>query len=151
MNKKPVVDVLIIDDDPEFSKFVVGVAESVGLSVVSLKSSLDFKAEFEAHYPRVVVLDIAMPGVDGVQIAQWLGQQHTQQGWTGRVILVTGYGVDFIRLCSSIAALSGLDKVHGLSKPIEHGALALALLGDGDGKSGHEPSGGPRAARGSTC
>lgn len=130
MNKQTAVDVLVVDDDREFNKFVAGVAEGLGLSVASLQNSNEFKREFEALRPKVVVLDIAMPGIDGVQLSRWLGQQRQQHNREVRVILVTGYGVDFLRLCGSIAALSGLDNIQGLSKPIEHDAMAMALLGE---------------------
>lgn len=121
------VDVLIVDDDADFGKFAVGVADSVGLKGLALHSSLEFKSKYEAFHPAIVVMDIAMPGLDGVQLSQWLGQQCLQHDRRCRVILVSGYGVDFIRLCSSIAALSGLDDITGLSKPIEHGTLAAAF------------------------
>lgn len=129
MNKST-VDVLVVDDDPDFAKFVEGVAGSVGLTVATLHLSTEFKREFEARQPKIVVMDIAMPELDGVQLSQWLGQQQIQHGRGCRLILVTGYGVDFLRLCSSIAALSGMENIQCLSKPIEHDALAVALSGE---------------------
>jgi len=131
VDKNAILDVLVVDDDADFARFVKGVAESIGLRAEVLDTPSEFKTKFEALRPATVVLDIAMPGIDGVQLSQWMGQQFLQHGQQCRVILVSGYGVEFIRLCSSIAALSGLENIQGLSKPIEHGALAAALTGEG--------------------
>ena len=120
-----------VDGLDDFELYVKRGDECIGLRAEVMDTPSELKTTFEALRPATVVLDIAMPGIDGVKLSQWMGQQFLQHGQQCRVILVSGYGVEFIRLCSSIAALSGLENIQGLSKPIEHGALAAALTGEG--------------------
>ena len=60
---------LIVDDEPEFGKFVRKVAEEMEFEVRVTTRAPDFKEAYVAFDPTVIVLDVIMPGTDGIELA----------------------------------------------------------------------------------
>lgn len=68
MKKDP--QVLVVDDDPEQLRQIAGFLQSRGIAVLT---ELDGKAAIAAighHAPKVVVMDVNMPGMDGIEAAR---------------------------------------------------------------------------------
>ena len=65
---------LIMDDEPEFGAFASKVAEPLGFDVTVIQRSRDFKSTYESLRPDVIVLDIVMPEMDGIELIQWLAE-----------------------------------------------------------------------------
>ena len=62
--------ILVVDDDPVIIKFITANLKARGFSVVSATNGEDALRALEQHLPDLVILDIMMPGVDGVEIFQ---------------------------------------------------------------------------------
>src|SRR6478735_4934977 len=60
--------VLHVDDDPDFTRLVAHILERKGFEVVSLNDSRQVLGELIRHGHRVVLLDIDMPGIDGIDL-----------------------------------------------------------------------------------
>lgn len=58
-------DVLIIDDDPAFGTALRELLESMGLSADYLSDARSVVQTVRERRPRLVLLDVMMPGVDG--------------------------------------------------------------------------------------
>ena len=63
---------LIVDDEVDFGNLVRRVAEGLGFEVVVLSDSREFKETYNQLDPDKIVLDIVMPGIDGIEIVNWL-------------------------------------------------------------------------------
>ena len=80
--------VLIVDDEEEL---VITIAERLQIRGIQAETSTDGETALkmiEANPPQVVVLDVMMPGIGGIEILKRMNAQNLQIP----VILLTGYG-----------------------------------------------------------
>lgn len=80
--------VLLIDDDPHLRQALSQTLDLAGLKVSSLADARGLAARIEHDWPGVVVSDIRMPGIDGLQLLQQLQEQDAELP----VLLITGHG-----------------------------------------------------------
>lgn len=62
--------ILVVDDDPWVRKLVRGYLERAGFSVSTAATGQEALVEFEARPPDLVILDLALPEMDGLEVAQ---------------------------------------------------------------------------------
>jgi CheY-like chemotaxis protein len=68
-NKAPSeCDVLVIDDDPDTVELVLLFFQSKGITAKGLSSSKDYLAAIKESRPKVVLLDVMMPGFNGYNL-----------------------------------------------------------------------------------
>ena len=115
--------VLIVDDEPDFSAFVSRVAEKVGFEASVLGDPLSFKKTYNELNPDKIVLDVVMPGMDGIEIIGWL----VSVGNKAPVVIVSGYNPQFAEAARLIASVQGQFPVTSLSKPMGVAELSAAL------------------------
>ena len=80
--------VLIVDDEEEL---VTTIAERLQIRGIQAETAIDGETALkmiEANPPQVVVLDVMMPGIGGIEILKRMNAQNLQIP----VILLTGYG-----------------------------------------------------------
>lgn len=114
--------ILVVDDNEGILLLVQGVAQRLGLEVTTLSSTVQFKATFDRLQPDMVVLDMVMPNMDGIEIIQWL----CDVGYTGRLIIMSGYA-DYDRIGKVLARADGHMSVSSLAKPFRLAALRALL------------------------
>ena len=114
---------LVLDDEPDFASFVRQVAESAGLEVTVITDPADFKDVYRQFAPQRIVLDVVMPGMDGIEIMKWLGSV----GNTANVILVSGYSPHYVEAAKLMAGAESSFSVRTLTKPLSASELSLAL------------------------
>lgn len=78
--------VLVVDDDAVLRKVVRAVLEADGFRVMEAPDGEQALKLAEEYRPGVVVLDVMMPGLDGVEVCRRL--DHT----TTRVLMLTALG-----------------------------------------------------------
>jgi DNA-binding response OmpR family regulator len=66
----PVTRVLIVEDDPDIAQLVARYLEKSGFSVDQLANGRDALTAIAAHPPDVLVLDLMLPQVDGLEICR---------------------------------------------------------------------------------
>ena len=79
--------VMIVDDDPEVRTMLREYLSSHGFAVTDAESGQAMRAALERAVPDVVLLDIGLPGEDGLALARYL-REHYDLG----IIMVTGAG-----------------------------------------------------------
>jgi two-component system, OmpR family, KDP operon response regulator KdpE len=109
--------VLVVDDEPAIRRFLRTVLTAHGYSVFEAKDGNEAISEVVAQRPDVVVLDLGLPDMDGVQVTRMLRE------WTALPILILSVRD---REESKIAALdAGADDY--LTKPFGSGELLARL------------------------
>ncbi|TWR79090.1 sigma-54-dependent transcriptional regulator [Pseudomonas saxonica] len=84
----PHVQVILIDDDPHLRQALHQTLDLAGLKVLPLAQAAGLADRVGRDWPGVVVSDIRMPGMDGLEL---LAQLHAQDPDLP-VLLITGHG-----------------------------------------------------------
>lgn len=84
----PQVQVILIDDDPHLRQALYQTLDLAGLNVLPLAEANGLAERIGRDWPGVVVSDIRMPGMDGLEL---LAQLHGQDPELP-VLLITGHG-----------------------------------------------------------
>ncbi|MGQ7959915.1 sigma-54-dependent transcriptional regulator [Pseudomonas sp. SP16.1] len=82
------VQVLLIDDDAHLRQALSQTLDLAGLRVLSLGDARGLAARIPPGWPGVVVSDIRMPGIDGLELLEQLRERDTELP----VLLITGHG-----------------------------------------------------------
>src|SRR5437016_5014578 len=110
--------VFVVDDDAAVRKAVSRLLRSAGIAVAVFASPREFLAQYDPVMPGCLVLDIAMPGFNGLQLQTTLGEK----GSVLPIIFLTGHG----DVSKSVQAMK-----HGafdfLSKPVKDKDLLTAV------------------------
>ena len=114
---------LVIDDEPEFREFVRRVAEGLDFEVSDIGDGHEFKKIYESFDPSVIILDIVMPEIDGIELVQWLGDK----GRRAPIMLISGYNPLYPKTARVLAEAKGLVSVTTMSKPVQLADLRAAL------------------------
>lgn len=116
---------LLIDDDPQCARFVAHAAEDLGYDTHITISHGSFKARYGEVKPDVVILDLAMPGADGVELLRFLANERC----TALVIIVSGFDRRVVEAAMRLGVVLGLRMGAPLTKPILFEQLGEALEG----------------------
>lgn len=79
--------VYVVDDDPQTCRAVAELVHTFGHQVRLFESPTDFLESVDPSRPGCVILDIRLPGIDGLQVHQRLLQRKISLP----VIVLTGY------------------------------------------------------------
>ena len=111
---------LAIDDDPELLEVLTALLRSLGHTVETAQSAIDGVIAMSGRAPDVVLLDLSMPGVHGLDALR-----HLQSNYPAvPVVVMTGsMDPDAERLARELGAVGVLRKPFGVQ------ALADAIDG----------------------
>jgi len=110
--------VFIVDDDLSVLKGLSRLLRSARLNPVTFASPEEFLDRHDPHAPGCLVLDVAMPGLDGLQLQQAL----IAKGSEIPIIFLTGQG----DIPTSVQAMKG-GAVDFLTKPVHDDCLLAAI------------------------
>ena len=117
---------LVIDDEADFGTFVRRVAERLAFDVEVTTRAEEFKTAYARFDPTVIVLDVVMPDVDGIELVRWLGSQGCQ----ARIVIISGFDPNYARAAQSMGDFAGLKSIVRLKKPVNVAELENALKGE---------------------
>jgi len=106
--------ILIIDDEPDMCDFVRDIAEEAGYEAITANTAEAFKEHFAAAAADVVVLDLTLPGTDGIELLNYMSEMGTR----ARILIVSGYDAGIRRMAYTIGVARGLDMAGVLAKPV---------------------------------
>lgn len=113
--------ILVVDDNPDNTDIIREYLEARGYSITVANGGDEALALFERVRPRLVLLDVMMPGRDGWEVCR-LMKRHPELGRSIRVVMVTALDEwDDKRQ----ALETGADDY--LEKPFDLGRLAVAV------------------------
>ncbi|MGH8802197.1 MAG: response regulator, partial [Casimicrobiaceae bacterium] len=81
-------DILLVDDDPDLLKLISLRLTSAGYRVRTAESGETALAAIAVQRPAVVITDLRMPGINGMQLFDAIDRQHA----TLPVIMLTAHG-----------------------------------------------------------
>ncbi len=110
--------VLIIDDEKDIREVTALTLMDAGYRVDTAADGAEGLARCEQFAPRIVITDIRMPGMDGIQVLETIKQRFPDT----EVIVATAFG----EMETAIRALQ-LDASDFITKPIHTEAMMVAL------------------------
>lgn len=112
--------VLVVDDEPDLVEIVRSHVEEAGYSCISASNGVEGLAKAKASKPDLIVLDIAMPGMSGLQMLEYL---RTTEGLTTTpVLILSAQGQT-----KNIFEADRLRVIDFLIKPFTREELVLAI------------------------
>jgi PAS domain S-box-containing protein len=112
--------VLLVEDNPQVRDFAEGLLADLGCDVVPAESAEAALARLDDRGIDLVLSDVVMPGMSGVELAQAIRDTHPKVP----VLLATGYSDEIVKRGSEFAVLSKPFGAADLSK-----AMAAVLNG----------------------
>ena len=119
----PVPKVMIVDDDPGFGEFVRKVAQGCGYQAELHTEAAAFLADIARGHPDLVMLDLQMPGTDGVEVLRSLADQ----GCTAAILVMSGFDAKVVDTARRLGTARGLQMGRVLTKPIRAADLRAIL------------------------
>ena len=114
---------LVVDDEPAICTIVTRIAEPLGFQVRSLNESGRFLQVLKEFRPSLVVLDLKMPGLDGVQLLNQLKAGHSDV----QVIVISGMDQRVLNTAQKLGRSQGLQMLGVLQKPLQRAELEQRL------------------------
>jgi len=110
---------LVVDDEPAICTVVRRVAEPLGFQVKSLNHSGEFLSTVREFRPSVLVLDLKIPGSDGVRLLQ----QVEETGVPAQVIVISGMDQRVLNTAEKLGRSRGLSMLGVMQKPLQRSEL----------------------------
>ncbi|HAM36501.1 MAG TPA: hypothetical protein DEB40_14600 [Elusimicrobia bacterium] len=89
MPKSP-PEILVVDDDPNYGRMLARTLQQRGHSVALARTGQEALARAQSRRPNLILLDIILPGMDGIALHRMLKSRHATRDIP--VILITGMG-----------------------------------------------------------
>lgn len=109
---------LLVDDEPGIRRVLKVFLMDLGYGVLTAASGEEALQVFHSEQPSIVVTDVKMPGMGGVELLRRIKEGHPDT----EVIVITGHG----DMDTAIESLK-LDAADFITKPINTDALDIAL------------------------
>ena len=114
----PESTVFVVDDDPSVRRALARLLRSVGWHSKELGSARELLAQTLPEHPCSLVLDVRMPGLDGLELQEEL----RKRAWKIPIVFITGHG----DVPMSVQAMKK-GAVDFLQKPFDDEELIAAL------------------------
>ncbi|MBF0117348.1 MAG: sigma-54-dependent Fis family transcriptional regulator [Desulfobacterales bacterium] len=107
--------ILIVDDEPSILNSLSGILSDEGFDVITSSNGYDALKIIEAESPDLVLLDIWMPGMDGIETLKEIKKNNPNI----QVIMITGHGtIETAVLSTKLGAYDFIEKPLSIDKVI---------------------------------
>jgi EAL domain-containing protein (putative c-di-GMP-specific phosphodiesterase class I) len=110
---------LVIDDQPDILEFLGQVAEQCGYAVALVESAERFQEQLTAFVPTLIIVDLQMPGVDGIELIRLLARRQVRSP----VLIASGMDSRVLASAEQLGRSLGLKMAGVMQKPIMLGEL----------------------------
>jgi len=114
---------MIVDDETNFAEYVADVADEYGFEVAVFSSARDCLEAIGSKKPDVIIMDVVMPDMDGVELVQAIGRKLAGAS----VIVMSGYDVRYLNVVQTLGEAGGVKICGTLMKPFTATELEIAL------------------------
>jgi two-component system alkaline phosphatase synthesis response regulator PhoP len=120
--KKEEIKILLVDDEPDILEIISFNLEKVGYQVTTASNGLEALKQAKKTLPHLIILDVMMPELDGIETCERLRQEEQFQETI--IMFLTARGEDY----SYVAAFdAGADDY--VTKPIKPKVLLSKVKG----------------------
>jgi DNA-binding response OmpR family regulator len=118
---------LVIDDEPAMGRLVKRVAEGCGFAVTVTHHADEFLSDLELSQPEVIVLDLSLPELDGIELLRLLSASCCR----AEILIISGFDPRVLETSGRLGLARGLNVIGTLMKPVRVAELRAALCGTG--------------------
>ncbi|MDH3508652.1 MAG: EAL domain-containing response regulator [Gammaproteobacteria bacterium] len=118
-----VTTLFVIDDDIEVATLIGTIAERAGFKVATICDSTTVFDALQRDEPDAIVLDLQMPGLDGIQVLRALAERQAQAG----ILLVSGMDERIRAAAETFGSEKGLRLLGTMQKPFDPEVLLHTL------------------------
>jgi EAL domain-containing protein (putative c-di-GMP-specific phosphodiesterase class I) len=115
--------ILVLDDEPMIRELVCQVARSCGFETFDTGSPEAFEGSLRKDPPQAIVLDLVMPGIDGVEILRKLSAQLANIP----ILIASGMDTRLLDAARQLGEARGLKMAGVIQKPFRVEELRLKL------------------------
>jgi EAL domain-containing protein (putative c-di-GMP-specific phosphodiesterase class I) len=105
---------LVIDDEEDICDTVSEIAADYGFDVQTISHSDAVASALDSFRPHAIIMDLMMPGMDGVELLRMLAEASS----TAKITLMSGNDSRVLNSARKLGSAHGLDIVGTLEKPI---------------------------------
>lgn len=116
---------LLIDDELSMARFIAHAAEECGYEAIITVTAESFRSQYLACDPDVVVLDLALPRSDGVELLRFLAEEKCRS----LVLPISGFDQRVLEAAVRLGTALGLRMAGPLQKPVRLQQLIDAMQG----------------------
>jgi EAL domain-containing protein (putative c-di-GMP-specific phosphodiesterase class I)/ActR/RegA family two-component response regulator len=115
---------LVMDDDPDVGALFAQVGQRLGYDVAVLSEPTQFSSTVLEFLPTVILLDLQMPGRDGIELLRELSTLACHP----KVLIASGLDSRVLTTASELGLSMGLDVAGSFCKPIAPDELETLLV-----------------------
>jgi two-component system response regulator DegU len=78
---------MVVDDDTRIRKLIISVVSDLTTEIFECGDGREAQARYAAHHPDLVLMDLAMPGLDGIVATRLIKSFDPE----ARIIIVTSH------------------------------------------------------------
>lgn len=105
--------VLAVDDEVDFLELIQQIGDGVGCDVITAETTAAFREQLAKRQPTLILLDLQMPGMDGIEALRFLARQNTTAG----ILLASGMDARVLSSARQLGESLGLKMLGTLQKP----------------------------------
>jgi EAL domain-containing protein (putative c-di-GMP-specific phosphodiesterase class I) len=105
--------VLVVDDEVDFLELIEQIGAGVGCDVITAETAAAFREQLAKRQPTLILLDLQMPGMDGIEALRYLARQGTTAG----ILLASGMDARVLSSARQLGESLGLKMLGTLHKP----------------------------------
>ena len=119
MLARPTLNILLAEDNPVNQRMALIVLKKLGLEADTAKNGREVLVALEEHHYDLVLMDIQMPEMDGIEATKMIRKRWPQGP---KIIVVTSFEAD---MCRDLCYNAGADDF--LNKPVKMMSLVRPL------------------------